>query len=234
VTRQKLGGRRWLNPTRRELRAPPEGKIRKARTRLASYQGCEAAARVRVSVRARNRCIEAFAARVGRLNRDRAHARDWKVPHEQTWDADGPNGHRILPAAARVCAGTPPSPPSRRSEETIVRPEQRGVRHGPAEAGGGITIHGASRKTAARGGCFLRRCVRKRGNQWGKEERGGLYFVVERELSERRAQRWRFQAHRTIRWPHCKTSERAVRLDEAETRGSGECLKGRRAHRARP
>jgi hypothetical protein len=47
-----------------------------------------------------------------------------------------------LPAAARICAGTPPSPPSRRSEETTVRPERGGVWHGP----GGRRGHHNSRR----------------------------------------------------------------------------------------
>jgi len=65
----------------------------------------------------------------------------------------------------------------------------------------------------------------------GKERTLSPWLLVKGELFERRAQ---FQAHRSILWPHCKISERAVRLDEAETRGSVACSEGRRAHRARP
>jgi hypothetical protein len=162
---------------------------------------------VRVGVRARNRCIGAFAARVGRLDRDPA-----LVNSRTRLESYRKRRHGTLTGRTEI----EPDPPPRVFAPGYhrARPGYAGMKSGHAvargrlartrDAGGGTTIQARAGKTAARGWWFCRRRVRKRRGNCEKEERCPLGFVVEtgEGASERRARQWRFHAHRTTRWPH--------------------------------
>jgi len=77
-----------------------------------------------------------------------------KSPQVQAWDADGPNWDRTWPAAAHVCPGIPPSPPSLRRDENPVTPQRGGVWHGPGRPAGAPRFRREQKEQQHEGGGF--------------------------------------------------------------------------------
>jgi len=154
--------------------------IQNRATTVVRYWGCEADAPVRVSVRARFTCIEAFAARVWKGDRHRPiPARDSPV----TARADMGLSHtewRSHLARHRAWLSqdtTEPAQPAPRGKhrQTVARGRVARPWRGP----GGHPTHGASRKTAEKQsarGVFLTAPRSQTRKKMGKRRTTGVYL----------------------------------------------------------